>query len=95
MSKRLVVGVDTVWDVELKLNDPTLDPAPTCGDTSSKRGREEGEPSVEHRAHRYVALLADVEVENLIRRHRRQHRACTMRKLVVGLPRGAAVFEKG
>lgn len=48
MNERTVVGVEAVWAVELEYNDPSLDPVPACDDTSSKRDRDEGEPSVGH-----------------------------------------------
>jgi len=43
VSRRMGVGVDAVWSIELEfeLNSPSPDPAPPRGDASSERRREE------------------------------------------------------
>ena len=85
VRKRMVIGVDAIWEVEHELNDPSLDPAPACGDTSSKRDREEGEPSVGHRARHGRRVTHRSRDRELIRRHGRRYRACSARKAAVGL----------
>ena len=90
-NKRTVVGMDAVWDIEqyeVELNDPSLDRAPACGDTSSRCGREEGEPFVRHQALQGRRVARRTRDRELIQRQGRGHRACAM-------PRCAAVFHKG
>ena len=51
VSRRMGVGVDAVWGLELELElNSSPDPAPARGDASSERGREEREPTVGHQA---------------------------------------------
>ena len=95
MSKRIVVGVDAVWDFELELNDPSLDSAPMCGDTSSEHDREEGEASMGYRARRDAPLLAKVEINCLFDDMDEDIAPALYAKRQGGLTRGPAVFQKG
>ena len=85
VGKRRVVGVDAVWNVELELNDPSLDLVPACGDMSSKCGREEGEPFVGHRVRHGRRVAHRSRDRVLIRRHGRRHRTCSACKAAAGL----------
>ena len=85
MNKRIVFGVDAFWDVELKHNYSSLDLAPACGDMSSKRGREEGELSLGHRARHGRRVSHRSRDRELIRRHGRRYRAWSALKAAAGL----------